>query len=190
MAWTAPLTAVTNATFTAAQFNASIRDNLLETMPGKATVANSIFVGTGTNGIAARTPARALDDPTLSGLTVSSTTYINPSGLGPAVSVVTGTTALVTIATEADSTSGVASNTQDLRCAYAISGATTVTPTDARGIGAVGLWWDTTLSKAIGLEGTFLQTGLTPGTNTFAMNMKVSAGTGFFANNRIMVLPL
>jgi len=39
MAWFTPLAGVSTATLTAAQWNASVRDNLLETAPAKATSA-------------------------------------------------------------------------------------------------------------------------------------------------------
>ena len=54
MAWTAPMTAVANAVFTAAQFNTHVRDNLLETAPAKATTTGGYFVATGTNTIVQR----------------------------------------------------------------------------------------------------------------------------------------
>jgi hypothetical protein len=54
--WSAPMTAVANSTFTAAQFNQYVRDNLNETAPAKATSAGSYFVADGVNSIAERTP--------------------------------------------------------------------------------------------------------------------------------------
>ena len=54
MAWTTPLTAVSNTALTAAQWNASVRDNLLMTAPALATTTGRHFVSTGANTIAER----------------------------------------------------------------------------------------------------------------------------------------
>jgi hypothetical protein len=51
MAWTAPRTWVTGEIVTAAYLNSNVRDNMLETSPGKATAAGDIFVATGANAI-------------------------------------------------------------------------------------------------------------------------------------------
>src|ERR1700761_4661249 len=95
MAWSTPLVAVSNSTLTAAQWNASVQANLLETAPAKATAAGQIFVATGTNAIAARPPTVASDS---SSSTTTSTTYTDlVAGAGPSLSVTTGTMALVMV---------------------------------------------------------------------------------------------
>ena len=78
MAWTAPMTAASNATFTAAEFNAHIRDNLLETEPAKATTNDSYFVTTGANAIAQRSPG---SDVINTMQTTTSTSYTNLSSV-------------------------------------------------------------------------------------------------------------
>ena len=80
MAWTAPRTAVAGATFSAAQFNANVRDNLNETAPAKATAASQLFVSTGPNAIAARVPSTARVDTAES---TSSTSYVDLATPGP-----------------------------------------------------------------------------------------------------------
>jgi len=87
MSWTAPLTAVATASLSAAQWNASVRDNLLETAPAKATAAGQVFVATAANAIAARTPSSNLI--TTIETTTSTTSGVLPTA-GPSVSVVTG----------------------------------------------------------------------------------------------------
>src|SRR3546814_19340432 len=72
MAWTAPMTAVANTVFTAAQFNQHVRDNLNETAPAKATAAGGYFVATGVNAIAQRIADGNTDTNTG---TTTSTTY-------------------------------------------------------------------------------------------------------------------
>ena len=61
MAWSAPMTAVANSTFTAAQFNQYVRDNLNETAPALATAAGSYFAADGINSIAERRAVTALE---------------------------------------------------------------------------------------------------------------------------------
>src|SRR5215217_4239281 len=92
MAWSTPLTAVDGAILTFGQWNASVRDNLLETAPAKATATGTYFVGTGTNSIAQRTITEANQ---VNSTTTTSTTYVNLDAGTPAVTVVTGTKAMV-----------------------------------------------------------------------------------------------
>src|SRR5690242_20536503 len=94
MAWSSPLTAVTNAALTAAQWNASVRDNLLETAPAKATTPASFFAATGANTIAERIPAQTV---TPASETTTSTSYTNLTTTGPTVALTTGTKAFVFI---------------------------------------------------------------------------------------------
>ena len=96
MAWTTPVTAVSGALLTAAQWNASVRDNLLETAPAKATTSGRIFVSTGANAIA----QREIKTEYLSASgTTTSTSFVNLTGggTGPTVAVTTGVLALVNI---------------------------------------------------------------------------------------------
>ena len=60
MAWTAPMTAVATAVFTATQFNTYIRDNLLETAPAKATDLSNLFSVISANTLVERTPKEAI----------------------------------------------------------------------------------------------------------------------------------
>ena len=96
MAWSAPMTAVANATFTAAQFNQYVRENLNETAPAKATTSGGYFVADGVNSIAERFATGNTD---LNSGTTTSTTFTDLTGaaIGPTVTVTTGTMALVFI---------------------------------------------------------------------------------------------
>src|SRR3954463_9664656 len=91
MTWSAPMTAVAGAPFSAAQFNTYVRDNLNETAPAKATAGGQLFVSTGPNAIAARTPTAAT---VVTSQTTASTSYTNLATAGPAVTVTTGTQAI------------------------------------------------------------------------------------------------
>lgn len=180
MAWTAPMTAVAGSVFTAAQFNASIRDNLAETAPAKATTPGSLFATTATNQIAERIPNAAT---VLSQDTTTSTSFVSSLDLGssgPALSVTTGVNAIVLL-------SGALQNntTNSVRMAYDISGVTTRASADNRGIGAFGV-----ASAGVNAGIAVLEQGLTPGVNTFTATYRVAGGTGTFTSRRLQVIPL
>lgn len=182
MAWTAPMTAIANTIFTAAQFNQHVRDNLNETAPAKATAAGGYFVATGTNAIAQRIADGATD---LNTGTTTSTTYTDLTGaaIGPSVTVETGPMAFVIVAGQISN-----SGTGSARMAYDVSGATTIAGADNRGIGIAGAAGVTLTAGTEVLH--FGGLSLTPGSNTFTAKYRVSAGTGTFLSRRIAVLPL
>lgn len=187
MAWSAPMTATSNATFTAAQFNSHVRDNLLETEPAKATTVASYFVTTGANAIAQRTPSSsylATDNST------SSTSYTTLSG-NPSVTVTTGTAALCLFSCGMNSTATDAS----MSVSVAVSGASTVAASDAWRILTDGTTGNFNFSgnpkDQHNRRGSVkLFTGLTGGSNTFTMQYKVGSATGHFHHREIIVYPL
>lgn len=179
MAWSAPMTAVANTVFSAAQFNQYVRDNLNETAPAKATGTSGYFVGTGVNAIAER---RAITSLELGTGTTTSTTYTNldaPANVGPTTTVTTGTAALIIVRCSLEN-SGAGS----ARMGYDISGATSVAATDNRGIHLFG-----SAGVNLGASDVSLRTSLTPGSNTFTAKYRVSSGTGTFTDRRIIVMP-
>lgn len=178
MAWSAPMTAVANSTFTAAQFNTYVRDNLNETAPAKATGAGSYFAATGPNAIAER---RAVTQGDLTVGTTTSTAFgdLTGTGIGPSVTLETGTAAFVIVRCSAEN-----SGSGSARMAYQISGATSVAPADNRGLHIFGV-----TGVNIGASDVSLWTALNPGMNTFTAKYRVSSGTGQFSSRRIMVLP-
>lgn len=180
MAWSAPMTAVAGATFTAAQFNQYVRDNLNETAPAKATTASQIFVSTGANSITTRTPSTAA---ITTNQTTTSSAYADLATVGPQISVATGTVALVWFgAAQAHS-----ADNNETACSVAVSGASTVA--------ANNQWQHSTDGVTAGnyVRGTSFHvfTGLTAGTNVFTMKYRVGvSGTGSFQNREMAVLPL
>jgi hypothetical protein len=92
------MTAVPRDIWSAAQFNVHVRDNLLETMTGKATTAGGYFVTTAAGAIAQRVTGSAA---VATSQTRSHTAYGDLTTAGPAVTVTTGTEALVWLAAEA-----------------------------------------------------------------------------------------
>lgn len=178
MTWSTPLTAVSNTALTAAQWNASVRDNLLETAPAKATAAGQHFVSTGANAIAARAISAAA---VATSETTTSTTYTDLATSGPAVTVTTGTRALVGISAF-NQTSGVSAGYMS----FAVSGASTIAATDdqATGLGGGG-------GGAAGRTGiVVLLTALTAGSNTFTAKYRAAgAVTGTWQDRKIWVIP-
>jgi hypothetical protein len=173
------MTAIAGSVFTASQFNTFVRDNLAETAPAKATTPGSHFVTSATNQIAERIPNAATD--TGAGSTTSSTytDLDSPANPGPAVTVVTGTSALVYVHGSLSNT-----GTGSVRMAYDTSGATTLAAADNRGIGQATAGGDVVVCSAIHFE-----TNLTPGTNTFTAKYRVSASQGNYGSRRIGVIP-
>lgn len=178
MAWSVPLTAVSNASLTAAQWNASVRDNLLETAVAKVTGAGQYVVSTAANALAARTP-QASSIATVEATT--STSYANLATTGPAVTVTSGTVALVGVSTNM-SNSTVSVNT---RASYAVSGATTIAASDIVAFN----YQQPSAGTTIRGSAITMQTGLTAGSNTFTMQYRVTANTGTFDARHLWVVP-
>jgi hypothetical protein len=180
MAWSTPLTAVSNATLTAAQWNASVRDNLLETAPAKATAAGRLFVSTGANAIAERVPTVARVETSQS---TSSASFVDLATVGPAVTVTTGTRALVFIS--AGMTNSVATGAAAM--GYAVSGASTIAATNATDLRADSPG-TSEVDRATSVS---MLTSLTAGSNVFTAKYRVgSGGTATFDAREIMVIPL
>jgi hypothetical protein len=171
------MTAVANSAFTAAQFNTHVRDNLLETAPAKATGSGTHFVGTGTNSIAQRQVQEATVSASES---TTSTSYTDLNTPGPAVTVTTGTRAIVLIT--ADIRAGTAG--QFGRMSVTISGATSDAAIDSRCLkfGSPG--------AGDSHQSTFAwMPVLTAGSNTFTAKYRSSSGTSTYADRRLVVLP-
>jgi hypothetical protein len=182
VAWTAPMTAV-SGTFTAAQWNTHVRDNLNETAVAKSTTYSQYFVTTGANAIAARKIASNINN---TAGTSTSTTYADiATSFGPSVTVQTGTAAIVWWCCEMFNSTLNAYNA----CSVQVSGASSVAAADSfaleiDGYGSVA----TSQQNRYSIAHHF--TGLTPGMNTFTMKYRVGSGTGTFDQRVIIVMPL
>lgn len=118
----------------------------------------------------------------ISDQSTTSTTFTDLATVGPSVTVDTGTSAIVTMATFAYNSLG-AGNTAMI--GVAVSGATTIAANTEY---ARTTFWAGNASVYMG--GTFLVTGLTSGSNTFTMKYKVDGSTIFFGNRYMTVTPL
>jgi hypothetical protein len=178
MGYTVPLTAVSNTALTAAQWNASMRDDMLETPAAKFTATGQMFISTGANAGAVRVPGSTFLgtlDTTASTAYTSALASTNGPAVGP---LATGANALVHLRMDAVNSGAGAS-----LGSFAVSGASTIAAADARSIGPDG----TSKQRAGAL---MMMTTLTPGNNTFTMSFRVTSGTGSFANREMGVIPL
>lgn len=175
MTWSAPMTAIAGATFSAAQFNQFVRDNLNETAPAKATASGQIFVSTGPNAIAARTPTAAA---TAASQSTATTSYVDLATVGPTVTVTTGTSALAFMAARI-SNSGA--NTS--WASVAVSGSSSVAASDAWAAENQGT------DIVVSTRG-HLFTGLNAGSNTFTAKYKAGGSTATFVDRELIVIPL
>lgn len=179
MAWTTPLTAVANVALTAAQWNASVRDNLTGTAPGIVTTASQYVVSTAANTIAARQAQGAEVQVSES---TTSTSYVALITPGPAAAATSGTTALVSIGAKIQQAT---SSTESI-ASYAVSGATTIASSDTW---AMSTQFPTAGTESHRMSVVRLQTGLTPGNNTFTMQYRVTGGTGTYDRRILAVIP-
>jgi hypothetical protein len=112
--------------------------------------------------------------------TTTSTTYADLATVGPVVTLLTGTVALVVLTAEIDTTgAGVAP-----RMGFAISGATTVVANDVWGLKV-----DAGTTALVQASFAVLVVGLTPGMNIFTAKYRVVGGTGTFLNRGVLVWP-
>lgn len=178
MAWTTPMTFTANTPLTAAQLNTHLRDNLLETMTGKAFTAGQFFVSGGVHQIVPRDAVRARVDVNES--TDSHDDWADLATPGPAVTVQTGTKAMVFCYAKVGNTTAETNSA----CSWEISGATTRAPlwqtaVEVSGISTRSMRWSS--SDVI--------TNLVPGENTFTMKYRCGSGTASFDDRFIGVLP-
>lgn len=177
MTWQTPPTWTAGQTIPASNLNI-IRDDLLETAPGKATVAGRIFVSTGPNSIAQRQIASAF---VAAGETTAATSFTNLATAGPTVSnITTGTLALISVNSQANNSNTGSSS----RHSFDISGATSSSATPERGCLAQN---EAGSDTRYGI--TTLQT-LTAGVNNFVSKYLVSSGTGHWQDRELIAIAL
>ena len=114
--------------------------------------------------------------------TTTSTSYTDLATSGPAVTITTGTKALVIISA-GEMRNQNASGECDM--SFAVSGATTTAAADATSVGITSAASNETFRPT----GAFIVT-VTAGSNTFTAKYRVGGGTGVFANRRISVIDM
>jgi hypothetical protein len=179
VAWSAPMTAVANSVFTAAQFNQFVRDNLNETAPAKSTQVSSHFVGNGLNSIVERV-TQVADVGT--GETTTSTSYTDLATVGPTVTLNTGTRAIVLFGCAMDNNTANESGFMG----FEVSGASSLPASDTSATNYDGL----AANSRVRMGRPYTISSLTAGSNTFTAKYKVTGGTGTFLTRQLAVFPL
>lgn len=118
-----------------------------------------------------------------SGTTVTATSYTN-IGLDTTATIRDSGKALVIISTYKMGNATAAAETW---LSYSVSGASSITSSDSR---SIMIQSASANLPQIGGSFTGVITGLTPGSNTFNVQGKVSTGNGFFSTVTITVIPL
>lgn len=181
MAWTAPITFVGQSRLTAAQLNSQLRDNMLETMPGKATNPGSYFVTTAPNEISERLwGSQFIDTAQFS----ASTSYTDLASFGPSITATTTSRAIVLLSCNMQSTN----NSVETFMSVQVSGATTRAASDTNSVSQeandTGTPSERQFMRVVGFM------DLTPGVNTFTAKYRSSgASGGTFQRRRLTVLP-
>jgi hypothetical protein len=114
----------------------------------------------------------------LTAQTSSSTTYANLGTVGPAVTINTGTKALVTLTALVHNTSADFAN-----MSVEVSGATTLTANDQFAMSHFSSPANITASQSA----VVYLASLTAGANTFTAKYRVGSGTGSWTNRRLIV---
>lgn len=180
MAWTSPMTFVSNTALTAAQLNTYLRDNMNETAPAKATTSGYHFVSAGESVIAER-PWIGENIPAYE--TTTSGSYTNLATTGPTITAVTGSQIMYVMSSQLRCTT--AANTA-IRVSLDISGATTIAASDNKDLVIDGLGTGNKLKCSV----VYMET-VTPGTNTFTMKYRTNAGaTGEFGERHLILICL
>lgn len=184
IAWTTPLTGVANTALTAAQWNASVRDNLLMTAPALATASGQLWVSTGTNAGAIRTPT-ITNIVTAQAFTPTAGTFadITAGTVGPVVGpITTGTKAIVFFGAELSNSTGTGSAIMG----YAVSGASTIAAS-----ANVTVRNQSSNSGDANRAFSVDMPTLTAGSNTFTAKYTSGSGGAILAANRtVLVFPL
>jgi hypothetical protein len=173
------MTAIPNTVLTAAQWNTHVRDNLNETAPAKATMASSHFVGVGPNEIAERMCA---SQNIGTNETTTSVNYTDLATIGPAVTTVTGNSAIIFLKAGLENTGISASSFMG----FEVTGASSLAASDTSAINIAG----TAQNTRFRMGSAYMLNSLTAGTNTFTAKYKVGAGTGSFNQRQLAVFPL
>ncbi len=177
MTWAAPKTFVSLDVLSSAELNVYLRDNLLETAPAKARNVGAYFVSNGDSSLSERIPTGNLISTAEQS---ASTSYTDLTTVGPSVTAVTQSQALVIISCHMFN-DGV----NAVWMSYDVSGTTITAASDNR-----ALMFNLAASQGQRAGVVILHATLIPGSNTFTAKYRVStAGTGTWSDRRIAILP-
>ena len=181
MAWTAPITFVSNTVLTAAQLNTYLRDNMNETAPAKATTPGYWFISQGPNVIA----ERAIEIDILNtAQETTETDFADLGTIGPQITCVTGTRAIYFVTAQTYNLTGDRATYMGVE----VTGASDIAPDDNNSLIIDGL--TQTQLNTMRATAVYVENGLTAGTNTFTCKYKVNEGTGHWSNRQLVVMAL
>lgn len=183
MAYSTPITAIANATLTAAQWNASVKDNFLETSPAKATATGRLMVTSGVNQISERVPT--MSRVVGGGQFTTSTSFVDLLTTGPiAGPLATGTSAIFAVSSFIFNSTA----NQGGYMGCAVSGATTIAADTARSLRVMSAIASENAKQSY--VGMFNGT-LTAGSNTFTAKYSITtSGQATFDERELLVIPL
>ena len=188
MAWTAPMTFVNGSALTAAQLNTHLRDNLSEQAPSKASTPGGYFTTVSPNLITERswatnrvlTVVASSENSSYDDLLTSD----QDTSYGPEVTLRTDTRALVFLSATFN-----CQNTMSF-VSFAVSGASSIDPSDANALGVTQQGTATTHAAEIMCSTLVPVTNLEPGENTFTMKYRIQdGGSAAFRNRELLVMP-
>lgn len=184
MAWTAPMTFTAGAALTAAQLNTHLRDNMYETCVAKVVTDGQYLTSVAKN----RIKVRSIGTQRISATdTTTSNEYIDLATIGPAVTLVTGTRALVFTSANMFNSSAAAA----CGMSYDIQGQL-ADGSEGTNIGPDDQWASLidgiSANSGFSATSTAIQT-ISEGSNTFTCKYKIGSGTGSFRDRVITVFP-
>lgn len=179
MSWTAPATFTDGNVLSAADMNTFLRDNMLETMPGKATGQLRHYIADGANRIIERQIVKEYIE--VADVT-SSTSYGDLGTVGPSITLVASQAVLVFWTMYVENNTAGATNCSSID----VSGATVSGPADSKAL-MIPIY---TADKGRQVGMADIIAGLAPGTHTFKLQYRVDSGTGKFAKRSLIVIAL
>lgn len=179
MVWTAPMTAVAGTVFTAAQWNATVRNNLNVCAPAIATTGARWLVSNGFNSLTEREPQVEYLSTTNS---TTSSAYGDLATLGPTITTTTSARVMVTIGGHVNSNTAQSGG----KISVEVSGATSLAASDANCFFATA---PLGLAPYKGTWTTIFEEHMIAGENTFQLKYRAfDSGTCYFSNRLLVIM--
>ncbi|MFJ9413030.1 hypothetical protein ACIRPT_02550 [Streptomyces sp. NPDC101227] len=179
MAWTAPKTFTSSTVLTASDLNQQIRDNLKQCAAANFTPLGNYFVSTDPNQLAMRQYKKATS---LASSQTTSTSYTDlPDGLGPSITIETGTEALVIYGCQLENDTAGFSAFMSIT----VTGNTSI----AADTNVNSIRWMNNAGYAVQVSQFWYVDTLNAGENTFTAKYAVGGNTGTFSRRRMVVIP-
>jgi hypothetical protein len=173
------MTAVAGTVFTAAQWNACVRNNLNACAPAIATAGARWLVSTGFNSLTEREPQ--VEYLSTTGSTTSSS-YGDLDTLGPLITTTTSSKVMVTIGAHVNADTSRSGG----KVSVEVSGATSLAATDSNCFFATA---PVSLAPYKGTWTTLFDEHMVAGENTFTLKYRLfDTGTCYFSNRLLVIM--